>query len=459
MNTTHKPQRNLTLLIIGVLLSVCTFFVLYKLPIPQRLMAAIFVMTVFYWILEPIPMYATALLAAFLCALWLGPAAALFGHKPVAYDIFFAPFSSPVVVLMFGGFVMADVFTKNNLDLEFCRLSIMRMGNRPRRLLFGIMLLTAMMSMWMSNTATTAIMLATILPIVRMLPRDASATRALILGIPFAANIGGIATPIGTPPNAIAIGMLADRGINISFLSWMIAALPLMIAILIITYLLLIVFFRMDDQPLDLKLPKETTAANRNLVYTVFFITVLLWMTDFLHRIPPALVALLPVVIFAIIGLFRKEHLREISWDILFLISGGLVLSVGIKHTGLGITVVNALALDGLSPFFALLILCSIIAILSNVLSHTAASNIILPLALTIGSISPSLMGISIAICASYGMSLPLSTPPNAIAYGSQMVSIKDMAKIGIFITLIGIILTVLYEYALFGLFPSLFKV
>jgi sodium-dependent dicarboxylate transporter 2/3/5 len=182
-------------------------------------------------------------------------------------------------------------------------------------------------------------------------------------------------------------------------------------------------------------------------------------MTDFLHRIPPALVALLPVVIFAIIGLFRKEHLREISWDILFLISGGLVLSVGIKHTGLGITVVNALALDGLSPFFALLILCSIIAILSNVLSHTAASNIILPLALTIGSISPSLMGISIAICASYGMSLPLSTPPNAIAYGSQMVSIKDMAKIGIFITLIGIILTVLYEYALFGLFPSLFKV
>jgi sodium-dependent dicarboxylate transporter 2/3/5 len=151
---------------------------------------------------------------------------------------------------MFGGFVMADVFTKNNLDLEFCRLSIMRMGNRPRRLLFGIMLLTAMMSMWMSNTATTAIMLATILPIVRMLPRDASATRALILGIPFAANIGGIATPIGTPPNAIAIGMLADRGINISFLSWMIAALPLMIAILIITYLLLIVFFRMDDQPL-----------------------------------------------------------------------------------------------------------------------------------------------------------------------------------------------------------------
>ncbi|MBM3321233.1 MAG: anion permease [Candidatus Eisenbacteria bacterium] len=169
-------------------------------------MAGIFVLAVFYWVTEPMPIFLTAGVCAFLTAILLGPLALLVGAKPFDYTIFLSPFASPVVVLMFGGFVLANVFSKNNLDLEFCKTILARLGSKPNRVLFGIMAITALMSMWMSNTATTAILMAAVLPLIRAMPKEAKLARAILLGIPFAANIGGIATPIGTPPNAIASG-------------------------------------------------------------------------------------------------------------------------------------------------------------------------------------------------------------------------------------------------------------
>ncbi|MCP4545981.1 MAG: DASS family sodium-coupled anion symporter [bacterium] len=457
MEAPQSNSRKYVLLLLGALIAVLSGLLLKDLPGSQRVMASIFIMVVFYWITEPVPIYVTGILASLACGLLLGPLAHLFGNETLNYRDFLYPFASPVVVLMFGGFVMARVFSKNNLDLEFCRLCLSKLGTRPGRILFGMMILTAIMSMWMSNTATTAIMVASILPIVRALPRGSNLARAFMLAIPFSANIGGIATPIGTPPNAIAIGLMADQGLQISFIGWMVAAFPLMLVLLVITFFLIRLFFPLGKDDLELSISAGGAAANRNLVYSVFGITVLLWLTDYFHHIPSALVALVPVSVFTVTGLFKKEQLRDVSWDILLLIGGGLALGVGIKQTGLGLTVVQSLALDGLPPFTAMLIMGTVMALLATFISNTASSNIILPLAMMLTITAPAVMSVTVALCASFGMSLPISTPPNAIAYGSGLIETRDMAKVGALVTIVGVLLTVAYQSGLFKLFPAIF--
>ncbi len=452
-----SAQHRRLALAIAPLLALLTALLLVGLAPAQRVMAGIFVLAVLWWISEPVPLYVTAVVAAFLSALLLGPLAPVFGAASLDYRDFLSPFASPVVVLMFGGFVLARVFSRQNLDLEFARFCLARFGQRPRRVLLGVMLLTAAMSMWMSNTATTAIMVASLLPLLRGLPRESPLSRAFLLGVPFAANIGGMGTPIGTPPNAIVIGQLADRGIHLSFLAWMAGAFPLMLAMLFIAYWLLLGAFRLRDDDLVLALPAGGQTAHRGLVYGTFAVTVLLWLSDAVHHIPSALVALVPVSVFAIAGLFDKEQLREIGWDILLLIGGGLALGVGIEQTGLGAGVVGALGLDRLSPLAALLVMGAAVAGLATVISHTASTNILLPLALTVAAASPTRMALAVGLCASLGMALPISTPPNAIAYGSERIDVRDMARTGALITVIGLALTVAYESALFAWLPGLF--
>jgi sodium-dependent dicarboxylate transporter 2/3/5 len=309
----------------------------------------------------------------------------------------------------------------------------------------------------MSNTATTAIMVATVLPLVRKLPAQSNLAKALMLAIPFSANIGGIATPIGTTPNAIAIGLLAEEGVQVSFLAWMLASFPIMLVMLGITFGLLRVFFPTRQQHFAVPAEPGAAVANRTLVYMTFFGTIVLWLTDVLHGIPTAIVALVPVVVFSVAGQLPKRQMREIPWDILLLIGGGLSLGVGIKQTGLGETIVMYLLPPGLSPLGARILVCSVVTLLATFMSHTAATNVILPLALTVATGFPAAMAIPVAICASFGMALPVSTPPNAIAYGSDLIESKDMLKIGVLVSVVGIVLTVLSSSVIFHVLSALF--
>ncbi|MFH1682072.1 MAG: DASS family sodium-coupled anion symporter [Candidatus Eisenbacteria bacterium] len=450
-------RRRESLLLIGLLLSVLVALALPRLPREQRVMAAVFVLTVFYWVTEPMPIFVTAVIGAFLSALLLGPLARLVGTAPVDYAIFLSPFASPVVVLLFGGFVLAHVFSKNNLDLEFCQTILARLGSKPNRVLFGIMAITALMSMWMSNTATTAILMAAVLPLVRAMPKDANLARALLLAIPFSANIGGVATPIGTPPNAIAVGLLAEEGTHVSFLAWMLAGFPVMMILLVLAYFLLRAFFPTKREHFSIAIDERPRVANRSLIYATFFATVLLWVTDWLHGIPSALIALVPLAVFAAAGLVTRRLVRELSWDTLLLIGGGLSLGVGIKQTGLADTVVAACLPSGLHPLAGLALFSSLIAVVATFMSHTAASNILLPLALSVAGALPSRMAITVALCSSFGMALPISTPPNAIAYGSELIDARDMLRVGVLITVLGVVFTLAYEMLLFRLLPGLY--
>jgi len=450
-------HRRYLLLLAGLLLAVVFFFLFPSLLPQQRIMVSIFVLALFYWVTEPVPLYATGIIVALASSVLLGAMAESMGASPIDYRRFLYPFASPVVVLLFGGFVMAQVFGKNNLDIEFCRMILARLGSRPAVVLGGMMLITALMSMWMSNTATTAIMVATVLPLVRKLPPGSNLGKALMLAIPFSANIGGVATPIGTTPNAIAIGLLAEEGIQISFLAWMIASFPAMIITLGISFGFLLIAFPTRQQRFAVPFEPGATVANRALVYTTFFVTIALWLTDVLHGIPAAIVALVPVVVFSVAGQLPKREMREIPWDILLLIGGGLSLGVGVKETGLGEIIVGHLLPAGISPFGSQILVCCVVTLLGTFMSHTAATNIILPLALTAATAFPAEMAIPVAICASFGMALPVSTPPNAIAYGSDMIKAKDMLRVGVLVSVAGIAVTVAYSSVVYRVLSALF--
>lgn len=272
--------------------------------------------------------------------------------------------------------------------------------------------------------------------------------RALMLGIPFSANIG-------TTPNAIAIGLLAESGTTVSLFGWMLSGFPLMLLLLALVFVLLQIFFPIHRSEFVIDFGAPPEIANRALVYTVFFVTVALWVTDQLHGIPAALIALVPVVTFAIAGLLGKQLLRELAWDILLLLGGGIALGVGIKQTGLADTIVATILPTSGPAIWSLIILAALAAGMATVMSNTAASNIVLPLAITAAPAFPARLAIPVALCASLGMALPISTPPNAIAYGSELIASRDMFRVGIIVTLVGVALTIAYERLLFAILPG----
>ncbi len=230
-----------------------------------------------------------------------------------------------------------------------------------------------------------------------------------------------------------------------------------MALLLAFTFFLLKVSFPISRESVDLQLGEKPVTAHRTLVYATFFVTVALWVTDTLHGIPTALIALVPVLVFGFAGVLERRHLREISWDILLLIGGGIALGVGLKETGLAKTIVAQILPTTLDPVVPVLILCVMGAFLATVMSNTAASNIVLPLAVTLAAAHPETAVIPVALCASFGMALPISTPPNAIAYGSGLIDPRNMFRVGTVVTVVGVVLVVVYSWVVVRLLSSIY--
>ena len=206
---------------------------------PARRTAFIFVLAALFWAFEIIPLYATSLGVVLMLILGLARPGGVLDMDQNGYKIFLLPFSSPVVMLFFGGFMLAAAMHKYGVDHLLAKWLLKLFGNRPYFVMLGFMVTTACLSMWLSNTATAAMMIVMVGPLLSCLDSDDAFRKALALSIPFGANIGGIGTPVGTPPNAIAVGILSDHGIHLNFLSWMLMAVPLASVILILTSVIL----------------------------------------------------------------------------------------------------------------------------------------------------------------------------------------------------------------------------
>ncbi|WP_159657711.1 SLC13 family permease [Vibrio atypicus] len=443
---------------IGVLFIPIDLIPIDDLTLIQHRLLAIFLLAALLWVLEPVPVFATSILIIALELIMISDKGLhLFRHPPAGHDLgelmnytdIFSAFSSPIIILFMGGFALAIAASKYELDNNLARVLLKPFGQQPKFIMLGLMLITAVFSMFMSNTATTVMMLALLGPIVASAPRGDLGIKALVLCIPIAANTGGIATPIGTPPNAIALQYLTGEN-SIDFLSWMMMGLPFVIIQLTIAWFLLQRLFPSAQPTMQLKLDGKFQKNWRAIVvYITFAATILLWMTTKLHGMNTYVVSIIPLAVFTLTGIMGKAELKQINWDVLWLVAGGIAIGIGLDKTGLASALAHAIDYESLSPVAVVITLSIVCWLMANFMSNTATANLLMPIAAAIGASMESLSSVGglqgllvvVAFSASLGMILPVSTPPNSLAYSTGLIESKDMAKTGVIIGVIGLLI------------------
>ncbi len=403
---------------------------------PAHRCLAIFVWAIWMWISEALPLYATGLAILFLESVYLAPILEL----PI--DRFFAPFFSNVIALFLGGLVLADALQRYRVDEFLAQRVLDRAGSKPGNILLSVIATTAGISLWISNTATTAMMMAVALSIARNLGPGDPLRKSLILAVPFAACIGGIGTPVGTPPNLIALQYLGKAGIEISFIKWIVLVFPILLIMIFALWRLLMAMFPPRAEILNLpSVSKEKLTPRQSAVLAIFAATLLLWMTESLHGLKSGLVGLLPVITIFGVNLLSRADFRKIEWDILFLLGGGLTLGVALEVSGLSLWFVDQLSLNAM-PIYALgLIVAVITIILSTFISHTSAANILIPMSINLRPEAAGIVCFIVGLSVSFGMALPISSPSNAIAYGTGEIKIGEMVKPGVILGFIALLL------------------
>ncbi len=419
------------------------FFAPESMPEPAKRTLGVFVWAALFWVFEIIPIYATSLGIVLLLTFLLCKPGGILGMDETGYSVFMLPFGSPIIMLFFGGLVIAVAVQKYSLDKMAASKALKLFGLRPYSIMCGFIFITAFLSMWMSNTAVTAMMIALIRPLLQQIDENDPFRVALILSIPFAANIGGIGTPIGTPPNAIAIGILGNYGIHLDFISWMKMAVPLAIILLFITSIVLVKMFPPKTKELNLRVTeeKQVFTPRINAVIGIILLTIILWLTSGIHKIPAALIALLAAGLFSASGLLQRDDYKNIDWDILILMWGGLALGKGLELSGLSDWIV-AQPLFEYKGFWLVAIFALLAILLGTFMSNTATANLVIPIAMAIPAENHLLLAVTIALSCSFAMALPISTPPNAIAFSSNMLRSRDMLKAGVIVSLISLGLT-----------------
>ena len=405
--------------------------------IEQRLIS-IFIFATLMWIFEAIPAWTTSVLIVVLLllsvsdsSLWLFteniPTEEL--GKAVKYKSIMHCFADPIIMLFIGGFILAIAATKSGLDVLLARVMLQPFGTQSRYVLLGFILVTAVFSMFLSNTATAAMMLTFLTPVLKALPADGKGKIGLAMAIPVAANVGGMGTPIGTPPNAIALKYLNDPeglNLNIGFGEWMSFMLPYTIVVLFIAWFILLRLFPFKQKNIELKIEGKAKKDWRSIVvYITFTITVLLWMFDKFTGVNSNVVAMIPVAVFCVTGIITKRDLEEISWSVLWMVAGGFALGVALQETGLAKHMIEAIPFETWPPVLMIVGSGLICYAMANFISHTATAALLVPILAIAGSSMrenlSSLGGvetllIGVAIGSSLAMILPISTPPNAIA-------------------------------------------
>ncbi len=440
-----------------------SFFGIDALTVVQQRVIALLVFAALMWMFEIIPNWTTSILIIVIALLTVSDKGIGLFCNPdygqlVSYKRIMSAFADPVVMLFLGGFVLAIMAEKYGLDVTLAKSLLSIFGTNPKMVLLGFLIIISVFSMFMSNTATAAMMLAFLAPVLSKLPSDDRGKVGLALSIPIAANLGGIGTPIGTPPNATAKGYLEQAGIEVSFGDWCVHMIPYVILMILLAWVVLLFFFPFKTKKLVLEIPDNTKKKDWKsvLVWITFIVTILLWATEQVHHISSNVVALIPLAVFTMTGLFGKEEIKGIGWTVLWLVAGGFALGYLMQDSGLAKVLIAAIPFGDMSVVLVLIVSGLVCYALSNFISHSATAALLIPILIVVaqGMADPSAasnasflamggsqaMIIFVATCASVAMLFPISTPPNAIACSTGLVETKDMAKVGIIIGVVGLV-------------------
>ena len=449
---------------IGFLLSLLAFWLSsVYFSTSQAAVLACIVLMLFYWTTEAIAMPITALLPVFVFS-----AAGLMPMKQLL-----ANYAHPVVYLFFGGFVLALGLQRWKIDQWLSQLIIRTLGKSPARVLAGFSISTALLSMWISNTATAVMML----PLAQsVLAKEEKPVfeRLLYLSIAFSANIGGIATLIGTPPNVVLAALYKERyGIEISFAKWLQFGLPISLLLLGLMYLLFIWIWKRsgEDATLNFELGEQNFKLNKpqKRFLAVFVTTALLWtfrpllqslfpLLDFLDDTYIALAG--AAALFVVPGgnaentrLLQWNQTQELPWGILLIFGGGLSLALGIEVSGLSTLLGEALMAFNHWHLLSLMLLVAFFGLFATeLMSNVALVSVFIPVVFLLCEgmgIEPHVLAVPLTLAASCAFMLPIATPPNMVVYASGKVSFGQMAAMGWRLNLVSLVLIVLFWYFL----------
>jgi sodium-dependent dicarboxylate transporter 2/3/5 len=415
----------------------------------------------------PDPVQAKAVAIASIClALWLTeavppfvPTLLLLSLIPIALNgttyrlsTVMGWMADPVLLLFLGGFSLGVAAQRYGIDAAITGLAVRWSGGQRLRLLALVMISTAMLSMWMSNTAAAAMMIAALRP---MLVSTDIADRfrvVLLLGIAIAANLGGMGTPIGSPPNAIAVAALSGEH-QVTLLGWMLFGLPLVAVLLAFAFGVLIFMNRIADGKIAQTQPSVAVGIQGLRAWSVVIIfsaMVVAWLSEPLHGLSVSLVAVCGTIVLFGSGLLSRTDLRSIDWSTLILIAGGLGLGRLLQESGAIAAATTAIDWSVIPGGVRIAILIGIGSMMSAVMSNTATATMIIPLAYAIDP-SPS-TPILVALGTSLGMPFMISTPPNSLVYGEGGIRMQDLFWPGIIIMVVGCLLLSVFGPIIFNL-------
>lgn len=477
----YSGMKKLVILALGPILFLLTIFLLPLLAVDQDManVIAIAVLMVFWWVSEALPIYLTALLPMILFPLL----------NVMSIQETTVNYGNNVIFLFFGGFLLAKALEKWHLHRRIALSILSITGTGPRKIILGTLLSTAILSMWISNTATAMMMLPIALSVVNLFIKDdlgdvspdinkRNFATVMMLSVAYGANIGGIATLIGTPPNTVMAGILENTfGYQVGFSSWMLMGVPFSLLLLMGSYYLLVhLLVPVKRTGLEFSrdvIRRELTAMGpvsqaETRVLILFCITALLWVFRQQLQLIPGLQGLSDTQI-AIFGGFmmylvpagskQKDQPEKalldwsdaqgIPWGVLLLFGGGLALAAAMQSSGILEATAAFFSAGGEKPYFAVVSLFSFSStFLSELMSNTALATIMVPLAGSIATglnIHPLLLAAPVTLAASAAFMLPMGTPPNAIVFASGHISIKQMVKAGFFLNLLAILLISLF--------------
>lgn len=455
---------------LGFIAGILVFIIIYFTPAPEGLSAegwhtaAVTLLMGIWWITEALPIAVTALLPIVLLPVLnittIGEAT--------------SPFANPLIFLFMGGFIIAVAMERWDLHKRIALNIVKFVGVKPSSIIMGFILASAFLSMWVSNTATALMMLPIALSILKLVENQKEQSEklnfeiVLILSIAYSCNIGGMGTLIGTPPNALLAGFMSENyGVEIGFAQWMMVGVPLMIVSLPVMYFLLakvIYPVKLDELPGGATLIHDKLAnlgaisnAEKKVAF-VFALTAVLWisrplLTDFIPGLSDAGIAIGAAVLLFIIPVdlanrrfvLSWSEAEQLPWGVLILFGGGLSLASAISSTGLAEWIGQGVGVLGSWPVFLLVgLVVFLIVFLTEMTSNTATTAAFLPIlasvAIGLGE-NPLLLAIPAALGASCAFMLPVATPPNAIVYGSEKITIPEMSKAGFWLNLVFIAL------------------
>lgn len=461
---------------IGLILGPLLFFIIQFLPITlvsekADAVIAVAIWMIIWWITETVHIAVTALLPLILFP--------ILKVLPIA-DVG-ANYGSPIIFLFFGGFVLALALEKVNLHRRIALTIVKLTGTTPERVVLGFMLATAFMSMWISNTASTVVMLPIAISVIKLLiddkdgftKGDRNFSLSIMLGIAFGANAGGIATVIGTPPNSILIGLLENQyNIQISFVKWLSFGLPFSILMIFAVYFVLVkwmfpckdILFASSAKVIDNELRKlGKLSKEEKRVLTIFSVTVFLWITrTIINNIFPELqlsdtiISMIgAVALFAIPLSFKKgdfilewNDTSKLAWGILILFGGGLALAKAMEFSGLVDLITDAIAAGNFHILLTVSLLIILMLFMTELMSNVALVAVLAPVVagIALGLNIPMLhLLIPVTMASSCAFMLPMATPPNAIVFASGYVKVNQMVRAGIVLNVIAVLLLIGY--------------